>query len=389
MNDEQTRLIHPDYVPPPGFAAIPPAIHHASTVLFPNVAAMRARDWRHKTGYTYGLHGTPTTFLLEEQIAQSEGARYCMLCPSGLAAIANVNLALLKQGDEALLPENVYGPNREQLEQLFGAWGVRCRLYDPMAVEALTFSSASRLIWIEAPGSVTMEVPDVPALIAKARAHGVISACDNTWGAGLALRPLALGADISIMAMTKFQSGGGDVLMGSVACNDEALHWKLKYAHMRIGFGVGADDAYLVLRSLPTMRLRYEASDRAAREVAQWLSQQPQVERVLHPAFASCPGHAHWKRDFTGAAGLFSIVLRERYAQPQVDAFVDALKLFKIGYSWAGPMSLAVPYDIRAMRPLTAARWTGGGLVRLWIGLEAVADLIADLQQAFERCLPA
>ncbi|MBU6438270.1 MAG: cystathionine beta-lyase, partial [Betaproteobacteria bacterium] len=377
--NEQTRLIHPDYEPPAGFAAIPHAIHHASTVLFANVAAMRARSWQRKDGYTYGLHGTPTTFTLEAQLCALEGGTYGLLCPSGLAAIANVNLALLKSGDEVLLPENVYNPNREQLTQLMAGWGVTVRLYDPMDLGTLQFGPRTRLVWIEAPGSVTMEVPDVPAIAREARAHGAISACDNTWGAGIACKPFALGVDISIQALTKFQSGAADLLMGSVVCVDEALHLQLKAAHRQLGMGVGADDAYLVLRGLPSMKLRYEASDRAGRAVAAWCAAQPQVTRVLHPAFDTCPGHAHWQRDFTGAAGLFSIVLQPHYTTAQVDAFVDALRVFKIGYSWAGPMSLAVPYDMAALRAHARTPWAGGGLVRLWVGLEDVADLIDDL----------
>jgi cystathionine beta-lyase len=388
MIDPQTRLLHPDYRPPAGFAAINDGIFRASTVLFPNVAAMRARDWRQRDGYTYGLHGTPTTFVLEDKLAAIEGARHALLAPSGLAAIANVNLALLKAGDELLLPENVYGPNRELAENLLSGYGIGHRLYDPLDPASLDFRPSTRLVWFEAPGSVTMEVPDVPALVARARAAGVVTAIDNTYAAGLAFKPLALGVDVCVQALTKFHSGAGDVLMGAVYCNDEALHLKLKYAHMRLGLGVGGDDAYLVLRGLPTMKLRFDASDAAGRRVAAWLAEQPQVRRLLHPAFASCPGHAHWRRDFSGAAGLFSVLIDPRYGQAEVDAFVDALRIFKIGYSWAGPISLAVPYDLAAMRPLSGTKLAAEGrLVRFWIGLEAVEDLLSDLKQALDKTL--
>ncbi len=382
---EQTQLLHPEYTPPAGFAAIAHPVHRASTVLFPNVAALRNSSWKRKDGYTYGLRGTPTTYMLEALLAQSEGGTHTLLVPSGLAAISLANLSFLNAGDEVLIPENVYSPSKEQAEVILTRMGISHRFYNPMQPEALSFHANTKLMWIEAPGSVTMEVPDVPALVKAAKAQGVITAFDNTWAAGLSFKPFAHGIDVSIQALTKFQAGGADLLMGSVTFHDEKWADQLMFTHMRLGFGVSAEDAALVLRSLPTMRLRYDASDVAGRAVAQWCAAQPQVARVLHPAFESCPGHANFKRDFTGAAGLFSIVLDERFSQAQLDAFVDHLKLFKIGYSWAGPVSLAVPYDIKMMRPLTAAQWQGGGLVRLWIGLEDTQDLIADLQQAMQK----
>jgi cysteine-S-conjugate beta-lyase len=384
---DQTHIIHPPQLPPDGFDAIPFAVHRASTVIFPSVAEMRSRSWKDEFSYTYGLKGTPTTFMLEMQLSRIEGARHCLLCPSGLAAISLVNLALLKSGDEVLIPENVYRPNLEQCEALLKQLGVTCHLYDPLKPQSLQFNGNTRLMWIEAPGSVTMEVPDVPALVSAAKQHGVITAFDNTYSAGLAFKPFNHGIDVSIQALTKFQAGAADLLMGSVTTTDETLHQTLKLAHMRLGIGVSAEDTYLVLRSLPTMKLRYEASDKAGREVAAWCAGQSQVTRMLHPAFESCPGHELWRRDFTGAAGLFSMLIDARYTQQQVDAFVDGLKLFKIGYSWAGPMSLAMPYDIKAIRPLSAASLPGH-LVRLWIGLEDVADLIADLQQSLAAHLP-
>jgi cysteine-S-conjugate beta-lyase len=310
-----------------------------------------------------------------------------LLFPSGLSAIANVNLALLKTGDEALLPENSYGPNRELFDMLLINFGITHRLYDPMQPDAVEFKPNTRLMWLEAPGSVTMEVPDLPALAARARAAGVTTAVDNTYAAGIAFRPFDHGIDISVQALTKFQSGAGDVLMGNNTCTDEALHHQLKLARMRTGVGVGGDDVYLVARSLPTLQLRFNASDRAGRELASWLAGQTQISRVLHPALPSCPGHDNWQRTFTGAAGLFSVVIDERFSREQVDAFVDGLQLFKIGYSWAGPMSLVVPYDIKAMRPNTGAAWRGH-LVRFWVGLEDTRDLIADLQASLAANLP-
>jgi cystathionine beta-lyase len=389
--DLATDLIHHPYQPPAGFEAPQVGVHKASTVLFPDVAALRARDWRYKAGYTYGLHGTPTTFTLEERIATLEGGLQCVLAPSGLAAIALVDQALLAPGDELLLPDNVYGPSRELARHELARWGIRHRLYDPLDATALAamIGPQTRLVWLEAPGSVTMEFPDLAGLAAAAAARGVLTALDNTWGAGVALRGFDFGIDIVMQALTKYPSGGGDVLMGSVTTRDAALHERIKLGHMHLGLGVGANDAELVLRSLPTLALRYAAQDRAGRQLAAWLAARPEVLRVLHPALAGSPGHGHWKACCTGAAGLFSVLLDERYAPAQVERFVDALRLFRIGYSWAGPLSLVVPYDLAAMRPRDGG--LRGHLVRFSIGLEAVNDLQADLAQALQSafCAPA
>ena len=377
----QTALIHSDYKAPAGFAALPTAIHHASTVLFKNVAAMRARDWKDKTAYTYGLHGTPTTFTLEARLAAIEGGKYCLLAPSGLAAIAMLDFALLKSGDDVLLPDNVYNPNRDLGNWLASDFGITARYYDPMigAGIAQLIRPDTQLIWTEAPGSVSMEVPDIPAICKVAHARGVLVAIDNTWSGGIALRAFELGVDVVMQALTKYQSGGSDVLMGALITRDKALHHRLELAHMRLGMGVSADDTYLVLRGLPTLKLRFDAHDAAARKIAAWLKTRPEIARVLHPALPDCPGHETWKRDFTGAGGLFSVLFDARYSETQTDRFVDSLNLFKIGYSWGGSNSLCVPYRIQAMRK----DWTDRGqLVRFNIGLEDPADLMADIEQA-------
>ena len=380
----QTTLIHTNYTAPGGFDAFPPAIHHASTVLFENVAAMRSGQWKEKNAYTYGLHGTPTTFTLEARLAEIEGAAHCLLAPSGLAAIAMVDFALLKSGDDVLLPDNVYNPNRELGRWLSTDFGVTARYYDPLTGAGIAdlIQANTKLIWTEAPGSVSMEVPDLPAICAAAHARGVLVALDNTWSAGLALRGFDLGVDIIMQALTKYQSGGSDVLMGAVMTRDRAVHDRLAMAHMRLGLGVSADDAYLVMRGLPTMKLRFEAHDAAARRVAAWLKARPEVTRVLHPAFEDCPGHEIWRRDFSGAGGLFSVVFDERYTEEQTDRFVDSLALFGLGYSWGGANSLVMPYRMGAIR----RNWEGKGtLVRFNIGLEDTDDLIADIEQALGK----
>ncbi|MEQ1805230.1 MAG: PLP-dependent transferase [Burkholderiaceae bacterium] len=387
-----TALIHHAYQPPEGFASPQTAVHKASTVLFRDCAALRARNWKDKTGYTYGLHGTPTTFTLEERIATLEGGLQTLLVPSGLAAIVLVDTALLRAGDEVLLPENAYGPGKEFARNELAGWGISHRLYNPSDVQQLAgmISPATKLIWLEAPGSVTMEFPDLGGLITAAKSRGVLCAIDNTWGAGVAFNAFAIddaagstvGADIVMQALTKFPSGGGDVLMGSVTTRDPILHTKLKATHMRMGWGIGGNDAELVLRSLPSLELRYAAQDESARRIARWLTGRPEVVQVLHPALAGSPGHEHWSRTCSRAAGLFSMVFDPRYGAAQVDAFVDSLRLFKLGYSWAGPLSLAVPYNLAALRSKPA--WAGV-LVRLSIGLEAVEDLIEDLEAALDR----
>jgi cysteine-S-conjugate beta-lyase len=384
-----TALIHHPYQPPAGFEAPQPGVHKASTVVFPNVAALRARNWKEKTGYTYGLHGTPTTFTLEERIATLEGGTDTLLLPSGLAAIALVDMALLKSGDELLIPENSYGPSKELARHELSRWGVSYRLYDPSDPRHLaeTIGPSTRLVWLEAPGSVTMEFPDLVGLLKVAASRGIPCALDNTWGAGVAFNAFDLtrgaqppvGASIVVQALTKYASGGGDVMMGSVTTRDPELHLRLKATHMRQGWGVGANDAELVLRSLSSLSVRYAAQDASARKLARWFAGRPEIERVLHPALEGSPGHEHWSGIATQAAGLFAVVFDARYDAEQVDRFLDRLQLFKLGYSWAGPVSLAVPYNLAAIRSNPAWR---GVVVRFSVGLEASDDLIADLAEA-------
>ena len=401
MQALSTRLIHHPYRAPAGFRSPQPAVYKGSTVFFDSVAAMRTTQWKDKTGYTYGLHGTPTTYELEERLCALEGGLQCLLVPSGLAAIATVGMSLLCSGDEVLIPDNAYGPGKVFAQGELLAWGITHRFYDPMDPQDLRakLSGRTRLVWLEAPGSVTMEFPDLVSQVRICRAHGVLCALDNTWGAGIAFQPFHLGpsgasalaVDISVQALTKYPSGGGDVLMGSIMTRDAALAARIKLTHMRLGLAVGANDAEAVLRSLPSISLRYRAHDLAAREVARWCQQQPAIAQVLHPALEGAPGHADWRAlcgDGAGAAaGLFSVIIKDDFTSERVDAFCDALALFKLGYSWGGPISLVVPYDLRAMRSVWPAQIAQGTIVRFSIGLEDPLDLQVDLHQAMRKAL--
>lgn len=407
--NRSTSLIHHTYLPPAEFEAPQVGVFKASTVIFPNVATMRTREWLDKSAYTYGLHGTPTTFTLEERLATLEGGTHCILTPSGLSAIAHVDFALLKTGDEVLIPDNAYAPNKSLAEGELAKFGITHQVYDPLDVNDLAarITPRTRLVWLEAAGSVTMEFPDLVALVQLCKARGVLCALDNTWGAGLAFNAFdltpdltprqgaqgqpTLGVDLTIHALTKYPSGGGDVLMGSIVTRSDALAQTLKLSHMRLGTGVGANDAEMVLRSLSSMPLRYKAQDTAARTLAAWCASQPAFSQVLHPALSSSPGHTHWQQLCVTsqapeglAAGIFSVVMDARFTSQQVDAFCDALRLFKIGYSWGGPMSLVMPYNMASSRIRSTTHMQRGRVVRFCIGLEAMSDLQADLLQALQ-----
>ena len=393
-----THLIHHPYTPPEGFAAPQPAVHKASTVIFSSVAAMRNTQWKDKTGYTYGLHGTPTTYLLEERLCALEGGLHCVLVPSGLAAITVASFAVLKPGDEVLIPDNAYNPGKVLAGGELATFGVTHRFYDAMNPQDLAtkISAKTRLVWVEAAGSITLEFPDLCEQVRICKSKGVLVALDNTWGAGIAFNPFdlmpgaapPLAVDISIHALTKYPNGGGDVLMGSVMTRNAALARRIKDTHMRFGLGVGANDAESVLRGLPSILLRYRAHDVGARALARWAETRAEFAQVLNPALPQSPGHLHWKALCPGnaglgdSAGLFSVIFNESFSQPQIDAFCDALKLFKLGYSWGGPISLAVPYELAMIRPQWPQHLARGIIVRFSIGLEDVADLQADLTQA-------
>ena len=389
-----TRQIHHDYVAPAGFASVAPGVFRASTVLFESVEAQREANWVDKSAYTYGLHGTPTSFVLEARLATLEGGTHAILAPSGLAAIALVDQALLSSGDTLLIPDNAYFPNKNVAAHELARWGIAHRFYDPMDVESLRAALGDdvRLVWIEPPGSVTLEFPDLRALVRTVRAYApqAVVGLDNTWGGGIAFDAFdlepgaepALGADLTVHALTKYPSGGADLMMGSVVTRSRPLYERIALTHSRLGLGVGPNDVELVLRGLPTIALRYAAQDAAARRIAQWALGRREIVRVLHPATPGSPGHEHWAAQCRAAAGLLTLEFDPAIAPERVDRFVDGLRLFGIGWSWAGPMSLAVPYRAGSARVVSGYR---GTMVRLSIGLEDVDDLIRDLEAGLAK----
>lgn len=374
-----TELVQPDIDEHAAFRSLAGSVERGSTTIFHNVESVRQRDWRDRSQYGYGLYGTPTTRRLEHKLALIEDGRHCLLLPSGLGAISLLLLALLKAGERVLLPANAYAPAIDAARLLEDKFGIQLALYDPLQPDSIAFTDNTRLLWVETPGSVSMEVADLPALAARAHQHQVLVAVDATWAAGIALPVFELGADISLQALTKYQSGASDVMMGSLVMRDSELYHHLLAMHMHLGFGVSPEDCNIILRSLPHYKLRYLAQDAAARSIATWLAQQPAVATVLHPALEHTPGHDIWRRDFSAAASLFSIILQPGFSQAQADACINRLQLFRIGYGWGGSCSLAMPYDMQRLR----RNWPHQGqLIRLYIGLEERDDLIADLAQA-------
>ncbi len=377
----QTRLLHSDARTPEGYRSLATPVYRGSTTLFSSAGAVTDRWDQERFGYTYGLYGTPTTLELAARIAELEGGGRTILTPGGQSAISLIDFALLKSGDHILVPQSVYRPNRQLTTALLSRFGVTATFYDPEigAAIAALMRDDTRLVWTESPGSVTMEVQDVPAIAAAAHARGALVALDNTWSAGVLFDAFAHGVDVTMQALTKYVGGHSDLLLGSVTVRDDALYQRLGAARQVIGCAASPDDCSLALRGLQTLAVRLRTVEASALEVARWLEERPEVERVLHPALASCPGHEFWRRDFTGSSGVFSVVFKPGPTWEQVCAFVDSLQLFEVGYSWAGTTSLAVAYTIAPAggRPAYDHR-----LVRFSIGLESTEDLIADLERA-------
>jgi cysteine-S-conjugate beta-lyase len=375
-----TRLVVGGRDPAANHGFVNPPVHHVSTVLYPTAEDFLARRSR----YVYGRRGTPTSEALEDALRQLEGPDCAgvALVPSGLAAISTALLAVLKSGDHVLVTDSVYQPTRKFCDGMLKRYGVATTYYDPMigpGIAAL-IQPNTRAVFVEAPGSLSFEIQDVPAIAAAAHAKDAVVLMDNTWATPLYFQAFAQGVDLSIQAATKYIGGHSDVMLGTVSAN-KATWGALSDTVHALGLCVGPDDVYLGLRGLRTMGVRLAQHHQAGMKVARWLADRPEIARVLHPALESCPGHALWQRDFSGASGLFSIVFKP-VAQTAVNAFLNELRLFGMGASWGGFESLAIPFDCAPIR--TATKWTPGGpTVRIHIGLEDTDDLIGDLERGF------
>lgn len=380
MSDD-TRLIHAGKAPGPLARTVGPPIQKGSTVLLPNAEAL----YDDENHLTYGRAGLSAQACLQEALSTLEAAVGVSLYPSGIAAISGAMMALLKAGDEVLVVDNTYKPIRRFCDNVLERFGVGVSYFDPRTPpETLveTASQATRLILLESPGSLSFEMQDAPRIAELARARGILTAIDNTWGAGLLFKPLDHGVDISIQALTKYVGGHSDVFMGSAAARDPALVRRLADGVHHMGWAVSGEDAYAMLRGLRTLPTRMARHGESGLKVAAWLQDQPEVAALYHPAMPGDPDHALWARDYKGACGLFGFALRPA-PQAAVNAFLDALKVFGLGFSWGGFESLAIWSDPQ----LKVRRFVGdygGPLMRLHIGLEDPDDLIADLRKGLD-----
>ena len=378
--DWRTKLLDPKAQARRDYASLVTPVYRGSTVLFDSTQDAKDGWNQAEDGYSYGLYGTPTALELAARLRDIEGAHSTLIVPGGQAAIALVYFAYCKAGSHALVPHSVYGPNREMAEGLLAGLGITVEPYDPLigADIAALIRDTTALIWCESPGSVTMEVQDIPAIVEAAHGRGVAVALDNTYAAGVMFDAFAHGVDISMQALTKYVGGHSDLLLGSVSARTPEALAVLRPVYKQLSLAVSPDDCSLALRGLQTMAVRLDHLERSTLEIARWLKAQPCVERVLHPALPDCPGHDIWARDFTGSASVFSFVFKDHVPREAVTRFIDALRLFHVGLSWGGVNSLAVVYP-DLIRP---GQEYGGRIVRLNVGLETTQDLIADLAAA-------
>jgi cysteine-S-conjugate beta-lyase len=377
----RSRLTQPDTLAPEGFRPLVTPVYRGATTVFDDAASARDTWDQDDLAYTYGQYGTPTAQELAARVCELEHGYRTFIVPGGQSALALVNLAVPEAGDHVLLPESIYGPTRSLADVLLQRLGLEVSYYPPLAGREIAqlFRLNTRLVWCESPGSNTMEVQDVPAIVDASHARGAVVALDNTWSAGVYFDAFAHGVDISIQALTKYIGGHADLLLGSVTLRDAAHYRRVGETLSLLGMVVSPDDCSLALRGLQTLAVRLDAIERAALQIAQWLATRAEIALVLHPALPSCPGHEAWRRDFTGSSGVFSVVFADRFSQADVFRFVDGLRLFPIGYSWGGVTSLVMPWPDPPNRPDAPY---GDRLVRLSIGLEDPADLRADLEAA-------
>ncbi|HEY4250991.1 MAG TPA: cystathionine beta-lyase [Roseomonas sp.] len=383
-----SRCVHHPAVSQDGFASLAVPTYRASTIVFPDAAAYANRKYRGPDGYSYGMHGTPTTRTLEAQLSALHRAERTVLLPSGQAAITVIFLATLLPGDQVLIPDTAYPPVRGFCANYLAPRGIDHTVYDPMlgADIAALIDDRTRLVWLESPGSTTMEVQDMRAIADAAHARGALVGCDNTWATPLLFKPLDHGCDFVMEALTKYVGGHSDLLLGSVSIRDLGLRQRLKDVMRMIGIGVSPDEVALALRGLETMGVRLAHAGRVGLDFAGRLGAFAAVDRVLHPALPGCPGHAFFRRDFAGASGVFSVVLRPE-TEPALEAALSAMKTFAIGASWGGTRSLIAPMSVTADR--SAVPWTEAGtILRISIGLEDPEDLWADLAALFAALEP-
>jgi cysteine-S-conjugate beta-lyase len=376
----RSKLIHPSAHAPGNFRSLTTPTYRASTVVFARQSDV-SDDWRQtQGGYTYGVYGTPTVLELGARIAEIEGAHYSFVVPGGQSAISLIYLAFCKSGTHALVPLTAYGPNRELASGLLRGLGISVESYDPLIGAGIAdlIRENTALIWVESPGSVSMEIQDVPAIVAAAHERNVKVALDNTYAAGVLFDAFSHGVDVSMQALTKYVGGHSDLLLGTVSVADRLSYEMVGAVFKQLGLAVSPDDCSLALRGLQTLGVRLERLEKSTLEVARWLALHPNIQTVLHPALPSCSGHEYWRRDFTGSSSVFSIVFARRFTPRQIMAFTDGLKLFKIGFSWGGVTSLVVGFP-NLDRP---GKDYDGRLVRLNVGLEEPSDLIADLSGA-------
>lgn len=374
-----TRCVHHPAVNTEGYASLTVATHRASTIIYPDAATFAERGHRGFDGYTYGLHGTPTTRTLEAQLSELHGGVRTVLVPSGQAAVTLVMMSFLLPGDKVLIPDHVYPPVRSFCVDYLKPRGIDYGVYDPLIGAGIAdlIDDRTKLVWVESPGSGTMEVQDVPAIVKAAKARGVLVGCDNTWATPLLFKPLAHGADFACEALTKYVGGHSDLLLGSITVTDIALRQKMKETLRGMGVGVSPDECALALRGIETMGIRVAYMGKISEDFARRLTKSSAVDLVLHPALPSCPGHEAWKRDMNRSSGVFSIVLKP-VAQARLDAALTALKVFAIGASWGGTRSLIAPMSVKDDR--TVKPWTHEGtILRISIGLEDPDDLWNDL----------
>ena len=380
--DWRTKLLDPNPRARRDYKSLVTPVYRGSTVLFDDQSSVKDSWDQAEVGYSYGLYGTPTALELAARIAEIEGAHRTLIVPGGQAAIALVYFAYCSTGSHALVPYSAYGPNKEMAEGILRGLGIEVEAYDPMIGAGISdlIRSNTVLIWCESPGSVTMEVQDVPAIVKAAHNKGVAVALDNTYAAGVMFDAFGHGVDVSIQALTKFVGGHSDLLLGSVSVRDAPAFDQMGPIYRQLGLAVSPDDCSLALRGLQTLALRLEQLEKSTLQVAHWLADHPKIQAVFHPALASCPGHDVWERDFTGSTSVFSIWFKDDVSPTQVEAVIDSLELFQIGLSWGGVNSLAIVYpDVE--RP---GQDYAGRLVRLNIGLEHTDDLIRDLKNALQ-----